>query len=114
RVHARERQPAHDRAKQDGTGAAESASPGHSKSGDRMIGSSGDLHSAAAPSWIVLKVKISNSRLPVGVTTVAVSPIFLFSRGRPIGEVVEILPAATSDSSLVTRLYSTSSSLVLS
>ena len=34
------------------------------------------------------------------------SPTFLFSRARPIGEVVEILPAATSDSSLVTSLYS--------
>src|SRR5947207_272870 len=71
-------------------------------------------YSAAASPWIVVSVNISSSRLPLGVTTTAVSPTFLFSSERPIGEVVEILPAATSDSSLVTRLYSTSSFFVLS
>ena len=34
------------------------------------------------------------------------SPTFLFSSARPMGEVVEIFPVATSDSSLVTSLYS--------
>jgi hypothetical protein len=37
-----------------------------------------------------------------------------FSRARPMGELVEILPAVTSDSSLVTSLYSTSAFLELS
>jgi hypothetical protein len=62
----------------------------------------------------VVRLRISISRLPLGVTTVAVSPTFLLSRARPIGEVVEIFPAVTSLSSLVTSLYSISSSFELS
>ena len=38
----------------------------------------------------------------------------LVEQARPMGELVEIFPAATSDSSLVTSLYSISSFLVLS
>ncbi len=59
-------------------------------------------------------VRISSSRLPLGLTTITVSPTFLLSRQRPMGEVVEILPVATSDSSLVTSLYCISSFFVLS
>jgi len=40
----------------------------------------------------VLRVKISSSRVPFGVTTVAVSPTFLFSSARPIGEFAIDLP----------------------
>src|SRR5438270_1217954 len=69
---------------------------------------------SSTSSWIVLRLRISSSRLPLGVTTVASSPTFLFRSARPMGLVVEILPAATSDSSLVTSLYSISSFLVLS
>src|SRR5579871_3096665 len=65
-------------------------------------------------SWMVLSFRISRVRLPLGVTTTASSPTFLLRSARPIGLVVEILPVATSDSSLVTSLYSISSSLVLS
>src|SRR6266853_4953176 len=72
------------------------------------------LYLASGCSWIVVRLRISISRLPLGVTTAAVSPTFLFSRARPIGELVEILPAVTSDSSLVTSLYSTSAFLELS
>src|SRR6266700_526819 len=63
---------------------------------------------------MVLRVRISSSRLPLGLTTITVSPTFLLSRQRPMGEVVEIFPVATSDSSLVTSLYCISSFLVLS
>ena len=51
------------------------------------------------------QARISNSRLPLGVITVASSPTFLFNNARPMGDVVEIFPAPTSDSSLVTSLY---------
>src|SRR6478735_10816036 len=71
-------------------------------------------HLASACSWMVVRLSISISRLPLGVTTTALSPTFLFSRARPMGELVEILPAVTSDSSLVTSLYSTSEFLELS
>src|SRR5271170_5613817 len=54
---------------------------------------------------MVRSLRSSSSRLPLGVTTVATSPTFLPSSARPIGEVVEINPLATSDSSLVTSWY---------
>ena len=43
---------------------------------------------------MVLNFRTSISRLPFGVTTIAVSPTFLFSNARPIGELVEIFPEA--------------------
>src|SRR6266851_8350594 len=43
------------------------------------------LYLASGCSWIVVRLRISISRLPLGVTTAAVSPTFLFSRARPIG-----------------------------
>jgi hypothetical protein len=58
----------------------------------------------SAVSWIVVSFNTSSSRLPFGVTTIAVSPTFLPSSARPMGEVVEMSPCATSDSSLVTSL----------
>jgi len=64
-----------------------------------------------ASSWIVVSLRTSSSRLPLGVTTSLTSPTFLPSSARPIGEVVEIRPLVTSDSSLVTSLYSISSPL---
>ena len=39
---------------------------------------------------MVVSLRISSSRFPVGVTTVTVSPFFLPIRLRPMGEVVEI------------------------
>src|SRR5262249_40050440 len=71
----------------------------------------GPGHEASASSCMVVSRRISSSRLPLGVTTVVESPTFLLSSARPMGDVVEILPAATSDSSLVTSLYSISSPL---
>src|SRR5581483_2907804 len=70
--------------------------------------SKGPCPSHSGSSCIVVRLKTSSSRLPVGVTTVAVSPTFLLMSARPIGEVVEIRPFATSDSSLVTSRYSIS------
>src|SRR3974390_89554 len=64
-----------------------------------------------ASSWIVVSFRTSSSRLPLGVTTSLTSPTFLPSSARPMGEVVEIRPLVTSDSSLVTSLYSISSPL---
>src|SRR6202041_1277322 len=61
---------------------------------------------------MVSSFRMSSSRLPFGVITVAVSPTCLPSSARPIGEVVEIKPFATSDSSLVTSWYLSSSSLL--
>jgi len=63
-----------------------------------------DYSATLTVSWMVASLRISSSRLPLGVTTVAVSPISLLSRARPIGEVVEMRPLVTSDSSLVTSL----------
>src|SRR5580704_3010787 len=70
--------------------------------------------SPSISSWIVASFRIFSSRFPLGETTMTSSPTFLFSNARPIGDVVEIFPVATSDSSLVTSLYSSSSFLVLS
>ena len=53
--------------------------------------------------WMVCMLRISNSLRPLGVTASTMSPARLPSSERPIGEVVEILPAATSDSSEVTN-----------
>ncbi len=53
---------------------------------------------------MVLRLRISISRLPLGESTITSSPTFLFNNARPMGEVVEIFPVATSDSSLVTSL----------
>ena len=53
---------------------------------------------------MVDSLRISSSRLPLGVTTVAMSLTCLPSRARPMGEVVEMRPLVTSDSSLVTSL----------
>ena len=61
---------------------------------------------------MVVSLRTSNSRLPLGVTTVATSPTCLPMSERPMGEVVEMRPWLTSDSSDVTSLYSISSSLV--
>src|SRR5205085_11154537 len=79
--------------------APECARPGHD-------------FSCASSSWMVISESTSNSRLPEGVTTMAVSPTFFPMRARPIGEEVEISPLLMSDSSLVTSLYSMFSSLV--
>ena len=54
-------------------------------------------------SWMVVSFRISNWRLPLGVTMLATSPTFLPTRPRPMGEVVDISPLTTSDSSLVTK-----------
>src|SRR6185437_7856516 len=94
---AGEGQPANNRVQQHSAGPSKSPGPGH-----------------CASSWIVVSCNISISRFPLGVTTVAVSPTFLPINALPMGEVVEINPLVTSDSSLVTSLYSSSSSLVLS
>src|SRR6266536_3502415 len=102
-VDARERQHAHDRVEQPPTDPADHTGPSH------CAFASG---ASSASSWIVDSAKISSSRFPLGDTTTTLSPTFLLSRARPIGEVVEIFPDATSASSLVTSLYSISSSLV--
>src|SRR5262249_33927906 len=90
-------QAAHDNVQQHPATAPKSSCPGH-----------------CASSWMVVRFRISISRLPLGVTTTAVSPTLLPIRALPMGEVVDINPLLTSDSSLVTSLYSISSSLLLS
>src|SRR6185437_13964847 len=85
---AGEGQPANNRVQQHSAGPSKSPGPGH-----------------CASSWIVVSCNISISRFPLGVTTVAVSPTFLPINALPMGEVVEINPLVTSDSSLVTSLY---------
>jgi len=62
---------------------------------------------------MVLRLKISSSRLPLGLTTTTVIAHFLVEQTATDGEVVEIFPVATSDSSLVTSLYRILSFLVL-
>src|SRR5262245_57161161 len=69
----------------------------------------GSIHEPS--SCIVVKLKISNVRVPDGILTSTVSPSRLFSRLRPIGDVVEISPCTTFASSLVTSLYVIFSSL---
>src|SRR5580698_5115311 len=107
-IDAREREPADDGVEQDSAGAAEGAGPTRCHYAPAFVGSS------AISSWIVLNFRISSSRLPLGESTMTSSPTFLFNNARPMGEVVEIFPVATSDSSLVTSLYCISSFLVLS
>ena len=53
---------------------------------------------------MVINSMISISRVPPGIWIFTVSPTFLPSRPRPIGELVEIIPLDTSTSSLVTSL----------
>src|ERR1700728_1612472 len=48
--------------------------------------------SGSISSWMVLRLRISSSRLPLGLTTITSSPTFLLSSARPMGEVVEIFP----------------------
>src|SRR5262249_51040336 len=47
-------------------------------------------HVYCASSWMVMRFSTSSSRLPLGVTTTAVSPTLLPIRALPMGEVVEI------------------------
>src|SRR5580698_5309581 len=63
---------------------------------------------------MVVRLRISSSRLPLGVITDRPRLAQQEGRRRGHGDVVEILPAPTSDSSLVTSLYSISSFFELS
>src|SRR4051794_19783305 len=84
---ASECQAANNRVQKNAAGSTKCSGPGHS-----------------ASSWMVVRCKISISRLPLGVTTVAVSPTFFPISALPMGDVDEINPLLTSDSSLVTSL----------
>ena len=55
-----------------------------------------------ASSWIVCSLRISNSRVPPGVTTFTESPSSLFRNARPMGDVVDTRPLAASASSGMT------------
>src|SRR5204863_2419771 len=53
----------------------------------------------AYSSWIVVSLRISNLRVPLGVETVTSSPSSLLRMARPIGDEVEIRPFSASASS---------------
>ena len=67
----------------------------------RGLNNAAIVHSAAS-SWMVKSLRISNSRVPPGVTTFTESPGSLFRNARPIGDVVEIKPLVASASSGMT------------
>ena len=46
----------------------------------------------SSSSWMVVSFSTSSSRLPLGVTTTAMSPTFFSTSARPMGELVEISP----------------------
>jgi len=104
---AGERQTIHDAIKKPAASAAKSAGPGHSNLPCycSLPGPAFVFFRFVRARFIVNRGQLQNFEfaLAVGRDMVATSPTRLPTRPRPIGEVVEIRPLETSDSSLVTR-----------